>query len=443
METLEILIKAGQLILSLSILVVLHELGHFIPAKLFKTRVEKFYLFFDPWFSLFKIKKGETEYGIGWLPLGGYVKISGMIDESMDTEQMKQPAQPWEFRSKPAWQRLIIMSGGVIVNFILGFIIYAGIVMAWGVDELDPSEIKHGVAFDQTLLDMGFENGDNIVAFDDTKIDNYFKATGHFFFEEHKTATVNRNGDLVTIPLPQDIGTLLIDSNVKSPISLRSPSIIGAVTEGSPADSMGLQVGDLISAIDAEKTPYFNNIVSVLSSKKPGDVVQLTIVRNDLPQKVNLSLSNDITIGFELAKVSDNYTWRHIEYGFGESIAVGFSKAGSLLRNYVHSLRFLFSKAGAKQVGSFLSIGNMFAPEWDWQVFWNRTAFLSLILAVMNLLPIPALDGGHIVFLFYEMIAGKPAPEKFMEKAQLVGVILLIGLMILALGNDIIRFFFS
>lgn len=435
------LIKASQLILSLSILVVLHELGHFIPAKLFKTRVEKFYLFFNPGFSLFKMKKGETEYGIGWLPLGGYVKIAGMIDESMDTEQMKQPAQPWEFRSKKAWQRLIIMSGGVIVNLILGFLIYAMMVMVWGVDELDPKEIKHGLAFESALHHVGFQDGDNIVAFDDETLVNFNDVIPSFMYEEYSKAVVERDGQRIDIPLPQNMGSMLVDSGVKRPVILRTPNVIDSVFADTPAMKAGLLTGDRLIGIDGVSTPYFQEFVREIKSKDSLSNVVLTVEREGQTLEQPITISSEKTIGYKPRSVFEEYHLRHIEYGFFESIGVGFGMAKSTLQNYVTSLRFLFSANGAKQVGSFVTLGSLYGDSWDWQRFWKITAFLSLVLAVMNLLPIPALDGGHILFLIYEMIAGKPAPEKFLERAQMVGVAILIALMVLAIGNDLIKVF--
>jgi regulator of sigma E protease len=435
-----VLIKAAQLILSLSILVVLHELGHFIPAKLFKTRVEKFYLFFNPWFSLIKFKKGETEYGIGWLPLGGYVKIAGMIDESMDTEAMKQPAQAWEFRSKPAWQRLIIMAGGVTVNLILGYIIYSMVLFAYGEKELPPSQLQHGLHYDQELIDLGFENGDNIVAIDQVEVSNVNDLRKTLFLEDASTVQVERDGERMDIQLPNDFGQYMIDSGIKNPFEIQFLNEVESVEEGMPAAKAGIQPGDLITSVNGMQSPYFNDFVRGLA-KSESDTVLVGWERNGDYQEASIVLTPERRIGFVRTRAEKQFEFVEIEYTFGEAITSGFSIAKETLQNYVLSLRFIFSKKGVQEVGSFVTLGSIFSPEWDWEVFWKNTAFLSLILAFMNILPIPALDGGHIVFLLYEIIAGKPAPEKVLEKAQIVGVILLLGLMVLALGNDLFKVF--
>ncbi|MEO0403307.1 MAG: RIP metalloprotease RseP [Bacteroidota bacterium] len=441
----DILIQAGQLILSLSILVVLHELGHFIPAKLFKTRVEKFYLFFDPWFSLFKFKKGDTEYGIGWLPLGGYVKIAGMIDESMDTEQMKQPAQPWEFRSKKAWQRLIIMSGGVIVNLILGFLIYIMIIAVWGTEKLTIEEMKggYGLAFDEKFVEMGFQDGDLILQLDTIKIESYGQIKKTLLDEEPTQATVIRNGQEVSVNMVENMGGFLVDNEIQVPLAVRIPSVIDSIMAGSPGEKAGLLKGDSITGLNGKPAAFFHLFQKEIAISEPGDTAQIEFFRNGVRKEVDAILGEDARVGFYAKTADQYYSLTTEKYGFVESIPIGFAYAKDKLVSYVKSLKLLFRKKGAQQVGSFLTIGSLFNKTWDWQKFWEITAFLSLILAVMNLLPIPALDGGHIVFLLYEMIAGKPAPEKVMEKAQIVGFIILIGLMLLAFSNDIVRFFFG
>ncbi|NQX90567.1 MAG: RIP metalloprotease RseP [Flavobacteriales bacterium] len=441
----EILIQAAQLILSLSILVVLHELGHFIPAKLFKTRVEKFYLFFDPWFSLFKYKKGDTEYGVGWLPLGGYVKISGMIDESMDTEQMKQPAQPWEFRSKKAWQRLIIMSGGVIVNLILGFLIYIMIIAVWGTQKLTTEEMKggYGLAFDEKFVDMGFQDGDLILQLDTIQMESYGQIKKTLLDAEPTKATVLRNGEELTVNLVENMGGFLVDNEIQVPLAIRIPSVIDSVIEDSPSLKAGLLKGDSITHVNDKPVGFYHKFLRQMSTFKPGDTIQMSVLRSNEELDFTLVLDKNGKIGLGPKDPTNYYTFTTDKYTLAQSIPVGFAFAKNKLVSYVKSLKLLFRKKGAQQVGSFLTIGSLFNPTWDWQQFWEITAFLSLILAVMNLLPIPALDGGHIVFLLYEMIAGKPAPEKVMEKAQIVGFVILIGLMVLAFSNDIARFFFG
>lgn len=434
------LIKAAQLILSLSILVVLHELGHFIPAKWFKTRVEKFYLFFDAGFSLFKVKKGETEYGIGWLPLGGYVKISGMVDESMDTEQLKEPPKPWEFRSKPAWQRLIIMLGGVTVNLILGFFIYAMVLYTYGETFMKADEVPYGVHVDDRMEPLGFADGDMVLALNGERQEAYNDIRRNIFTNTVMSVTVLREGREIELAMPRDLGQILIDSNIREPFIMRMPTVVDTLLPGQPAMAAGLQRGDSIVGVNDVRSPYFNDIANTLMSM-PNETIQLHLVRNGVPQQLEIQTTEQGTIGFGpvLPGKRSEFNFEKRSYAFGEAIIGGFFEAKETLEGYVLSLRFLFSKSGASQIGSFITIGSIFDAGWDWEVFWRTTAFLSIILAFMNLLPIPALDGGHVVFLLYEMIAGRPAPQKFLEKAQIIGVVLLIGLMALAIGNDVYR----
>lgn len=434
------LIKASQLLLSLSILVVLHELGHFIPAKLFKIRVEKFYLFFNPWFSLFKVKRGETEYGIGWLPLGGYVKIAGMVDESMDTEALKEPAQPWEFRSKPAWQRLIIMIGGVTVNLILGFLIYAMVLFVYGERYLPLDAVPYGIQVDERLKPFGFEDGDKILTVNGETPVSFDEIRPMLFTEKVTEMTVNRGGEEVKLNLGDDFGQVLIDSNIRNPFGLRIPCVIGEVEKGAPADEAGLLSGDSLIGVNDVNSPFFFDIASEVHSNADGEV-EVHFVRKGTTMEKLIPVRPNGTIGFSPDVEHLSFKYKTRNYSFGEAIVGGFKEAGETLRGYVTSLRFVFSKSGATEVGSFFTLGSIFSPSWDWQVFWRNTALLSLILAFMNLLPIPALDGGHVMFLLYEMVAGRPAPQKFLEKAQLVGIILLLGLMAYALGNDIIKLF--
>lgn len=433
------LIKAAQLILSLSILVVLHELGHFIPAKWFKTRVEKFYLFFDAGFSLFKVKKGETEYGIGWLPLGGYVKISGMVDESMDTEQLKEPPKPWEFRSKPAWQRLIIMLGGVTVNLILGFFIYAMVLYAYGESFIKAEAVPYGVHVDDRIKPLGFQEGDRIVALNNEEQVAFNDIRRGIFTQTVLSVTVLRDGQPLELSMPRDLGQLLIDSNIREPFQMRLPTVVDTLLAG-PAREAGLQRGDSIVGVNDLQSPYFNDIAGKLRSM-PNSPVDLHLIRDGKPMTIAMNTTDQGTIGFgpKLPGSRSEFNFERRSYTFGSALTGGFHEAWETLEGYVLSLRFLFSKSGASQIGSFITIGSIFDAGWDWEVFWRTTAFLSIILAFMNLLPIPALDGGHVVFLLYEMIAGRPAPQKILEKAQLIGVILLIGLMALAIGNDVYR----
>lgn len=434
------LIKGLQLLLSLSILVVLHELGHYLAARYFKTRVEKFYLFMDPGFSLFKKKIGDTEWGIGWLPLGGYVKISGMIDESMDTEQMSKPPQPWEFRSKPAWQRLIIMLGGIIVNLIVGFLIYSMVLFVWG-EKVLPNE--YSVNVDPRLEEFGFQSGDQILEYNGEEVATYQDLRRRAFSEKVMTATVNRNGSKQLIKLDTELGQTLIDQGIRSPFSLMMPAELDSVSPGSRAEEAGLKPGDRIMAVDGFETGYQVITQQQLEAKKSAPVL-LTIDRNG--ESLDIAAMTD-TAGhlgcfFNLrSSYMHLFEEKEIKYGALESLVSGFHLASNTLREYVISLRFLASKSGASQVGSLITFGSIFDGSWNWLVFWRNTALLSLILAFMNLLPIPALDGGHVMFLLYEMVTGKPAPDKVLEYAQVIGITLLLGLMVLALGNDFWRLF--
>ena len=434
------LIRGLQLLLSLSILVVLHELGHYLAARYFKTRVEKFYLFMNPGFSLFKKQIGETEWGIGWLPLGGYVKISGMIDESMDKEQMKKPAQPWEFRSKPAWQRLIIMLGGIIMNLIVGFVIYSMVLLVWGETVL-PN--KYSVNVDPRLETYGFQNGDHIISFNDNKLETFQDLRRTPFFESVTEATVVRNGHEVDLSFDTELGQIFVNQGIRRPFSLQVPSLVDSVIPDSRAYNAGLLPGDIIIGVDEVQTGKLLLTINALESR-PNSPILLHIDREG--QNLTLPAMTDTAghIGMVLAasaSFTDLFVQEEIKYTFGEAIVSGFFLAGSTLQDYAISLRFLASKAGASQVGSLVTFGSIFDGKWDWLIFWRNTAFLSLILAFMNLLPIPALDGGHVVFLLYEMVVGKPAPQKIMEGAQVVGIVLLLGLMVFALGNDFWRLF--
>ena len=434
------LIKGLQLLLSLSILVVLHELGHYLAARYFKTRVEKFYLFMNPGFSLFKKQIGETEWGIGWLPLGGYVKISGMIDESMDKEQMKKPAQPWEFRSKPAWQRLIIMLGGIIMNLIVGFVIYSMVLLVWGETVL-PN--KYSVNVDPRLETYGFQSGDHIISFNDVNLETFQDLRRTAFFETVTEATVVRNGNEVDLSFDTELGQILVNQGIRRPFSLQVPSLVDSVIPDSRASNAGLLPGDIITGVDEVQTGKQLLTINALESR-PNSPILLHIDREG--QTLTLPAMTDTAghIGFVFANpasFTDRFVQEEIKYSFGEAIVSGFFLAGSTLQDYALSMRFLASKAGASQVGSLITFGSIFDGKWDWLIFWRNTAFLSLILAFMNLLPIPALDGGHVVFLLYEMVVGKPAPQKIMEGAQVVGIVLLLGLMVFALGNDFWRLF--
>mgnify|MGYP005706119229 FL=1 len=434
-----ILIKAFQLILSLSILVALHELGHFIPARLFGTRVEKFYLFFDWPFSLFKKKIGDTEYGIGVLPLGGYVKISGMVDESFDTENLKNEPQDWEFRSKPAWQRLIIMLGGVFVNFILGFLIYMMILSVWGKDVVTKDDLTYGFKVSETMQEIGFKNGDKILTVDGNTLEdqwdiNTMLLTGGL----EKVEVIGADELTRIIDIPETIGLELIKNPV--PSFLPYPDIIiDSIFEGSSAASSGLSKGDVLLKANGVSTLSFQefdtakkiNVDYIDLELKRGDEIVNRIVPFDNEEKI---------IGINLSSANSVNT-TNLTYTFAESIPAGYNYGLKTLSDYVISMKYVFTKEGASQLGGFGTIGKIFPAKWNWKAFWKTTAFLSIILAFMNLLPIPALDGGHVMFLLYEMVSGKKPSDKFLEYATLTGFILLISLFVYANGMDIIRAF--
>ncbi|GAB1405879.1 MAG: RIP metalloprotease RseP [Lentimicrobiaceae bacterium] len=437
----EILIKAAQLILSLSILVIFHEFGHFITAKMFKTRVEKFYLFFNPWFSLFKFKKGETEYGMGWLPLGGYVKISGMIDESMDKSQMNQPAQPWEFRSKPAWQRLIIMLGGVTVNILLAIAIYIGMLWAWGEKYLPASEVKYGIVVDSVAYDMGLRNGDYIVSVDQEKVDDFFKIPSRIILDNAKTIQVVRNNTPIDITIPEGQIARLLKKQSGEFINARMPFVIAGFQSESPAEKAGLKPGDRIVSINDSATLYFDEFKNMIPRFK-NQTVELGVVRNDDTLSFIMDIPETGLIG-AYTNPSSHFVFHEKEYGLLAAIPAGFNRTWKGVGNYLKQLKLLFSPEvkAYESVGGFITIGSIFPSTWDWQAFWSLTAFLSIMLAILNVLPIPALDGGHVMFLFYEIISGRKPSDKFMEYAQIVGMILLFGLLIFANGNDIVKLF--
>lgn len=436
----EILTQAAQLILSLSILVVLHELGHFIPARLFKTKVEKFYLFFDPWFSLFKIKKGETEYGIGWLPLGGYVKIAGMIDESMDKEQMKQPAQPWEFRSKPAWQRLIIMVGGVTVNLLLGFLIYAMVAYTWGDKYLPNANAKYGIACDSLALKAGFKDGDKVLSVDNKPVEDFNKITLEILLNKAQVVQVERDGAKAEVQIPEEIlGQLIKGKN--SFIDVRFPCVIDSLLPESNAMKAGLAKGDKMIAINGNSAEYFNEVVKNLRANKNKEV-QVVVERSGKLDSIKAMVTAEGTLGFSPKPISDYMDFSKREYGFFESFPAGINRGVETVSGYIKQFKVLFTVPEAhKSLGGFISIGKAYDTVWNWQRFWTFTAFLSIVLAFMNILPIPALDGGHVMFLLYEVITGRKPHEKVMEYAQYAGMILLLALLLYANGNDIIRLF--
>lgn len=433
-------IKALQLILSLSILIVLHELGHFIPAKIFKTRVEKFFLFFDVNFALFKKKIGDTVYGIGWLPLGGYVKISGMIDESMDKEQMAKPPQPWEFRSKPAWQRLIIMIGGVTVNIVLGFLIYIMVLFVWGSDRVTFDDIPQGLMASENVEALGFQDGDRILTINHEPVESQLDINKYFLVRDVKTVTVqHQNGAKETIDIPEDIGHQLFQNGDLKPLFPKIKPLIATVSEGSNAERAGLKEGDLVVSLNGTPVNSWQEFREMQKAQE-GKAFKVTIKNTAAQDERQVQLQEDSTgiVGIEV-DLKNDITFTHKEYSLGESIPKGFDYAYWTLHDYVAQFSYVFTKKGASQVGGFGAIGNMFPGQWDWHSFWMTTALISIILAFMNILPIPALDGGHVMFLLYEMITGRKPNDKFMEYAQMVGFFILIALVLYANGNDIYR----
>ena len=438
----EILIKILQLLLSLSILVIFHEFGHFITAKIFKTRVEKFYLFFNPWFSIFKFRYKETEYGMGWLPLGGYVKISGMIDESMDKEQMKQPAQPWEFRSKPAWQRLIIMVGGVTVNVLLAFLIYIGILWAWGEQYLPTGQAnKYGIVADSLAMDLGLQTGDKILAVGGEYVEDFNKIPVVLILEEATSITVERDGEVTEVQVPSGSLAKLVKHKDPAFLSPRFPFEVESFPEKSLAEQAGMQVGDRVISIDGESIYYFDEFASAVKSRK-GQVAEMEILRGGDTLSLNVPVSSEGAIGV-FTNPSKFFDLREKEYSFFQAIPAGFARTYDGIVSYLKQLRLLFSPEvrAYESVGGFITIGSIFPATWDWQSFWRLTAFLSIMLAILNLLPIPALDGGHVMFLMYEIITGRKPSDKFMEYAQVAGMILLLALLVFANGNDIVKLF--
>ena len=441
-----VVIQIGQLLLSLSILIILHEMGHFLFARLFGVRVEKFYLFFDPWFSLFKVKIGDTEYGIGWLPLGGYVKISGMIDESMDKEQMKQPPQPWEFRSKPAGQRLLIMLGGVIVNLILGFVIYSAVLFTWGEKFLPNKNLTDGIwCVDSIATDIGFRNGDRIISINETEPQRFEDIYREIIFGG--TVKVIRDNRVDSFLVPTDfIGNLVEERNVML-FYPRVPFIVREVPDSSVNRDSGLQPKDQVISINRVPVKYYDEYLDIVDTLAPGNI-QVEVLRDGSSQLLSLTLTpakklevlSFIPSFDELEKLG-MYKLETRSFTFLSAIPAGFKLAGDRLSFYVKQFKLIFDfKTGAyKGLGGFGTIGGLFQKVWEWQSFWEITAFLSLILAFMNILPIPALDGGHVMFLLYEIVTRRKPSEKFLEYSQIVGMVIILGLLIFANTNDIIR----
>ncbi len=437
-------IKTLQFILSFSILVTLHELGHFLTARWFKCRVEKFYLFFNPWFSLWKKKVGDTEYGIGWVPFGGYVKISGMIDESMDKDAMKQPPKDYEFRSKPAWQRLIIMTAGVIVNVILAIVIFIFIAWTWGDVFLPGKNMTYGVYADSSARKIGMQNGDKIIAVDTTEVKDFSTLPKSIILDDAQTLKVDRNGTIVSLPLTTAFKQELNRNKFEGFVDIRRPVIVDSLDSSAVhfIDNK-LQKNDTLVAINHIAFRWYNEYDSLKKNYKNQDVV-LTVLRQKDTVDVKLKLDTAGRAGF-FAAGSKLFQLVTNDYTFGESIGVGFRKCFTTLGNYIAGLRQIFKGniSPKDSLGSVISIGNTFPGIWDWETFWRLTGIFSIILAFMNILPVPALDGGHALFTIYEIITGRKPSDKFMEYAQMVGMVLLLGLMAYALGLDVWRSFFK
>ena len=448
----EVLVKIGQFLLSLSILVVLHELGHFVFAKLFKTRVEKFYMFFNPGFSLFKFKKGDTEYGIGWIPLGGYVKISGMIDESMDKEQMAQPPKPYEFRSKPAWQRLLIMVGGVLVNFILAFVIYSAVLFVWGEKYLPAENAKYGIVCDSLSKSIGLQDGDIIVALDNNKVERFSQIMPELILNRPSSIQVLRDGTPADVTVPSSFIPALIERSSKKfavdpTIQLRTPFHpykVAKVAKESPAKAAGFKKRDEILKVDGKDFEFFDQFQVYMKSKASQEV-NVLLARDGKEISVNVVLTDKGLLGIRGGSDINHFEYESREYSLGEAIPAGIAKGFKKLNEYLKQFGLIFDKEikGYKSIGGFGTIGSIFPSSWNWPAFWELTAFLSIILAIMNILPIPALDGGHVLFLLFEMITGRKPGDKFMEYAQVTGMILLFGLLIFANANDVMKWISS
>lgn len=447
------LIRVLQFMLAISILVLLHEGGHFFFAKLFGIRVEKFYLFFDPWFHLFefKPKKSHTTYGIGWLPLGGYCKISGMIDESFDTEHMKKPAQPWEFRTKPAWQRLLVMVGGVLVNFLLALFIYSMILFHWGDTYIPVRNMTHGMVFNSDAKALGFKDGDILIGTEKGEFKD-FNADLYRDLSEARRVDIVRQGKAMSLSLPGDLN--MLDMLQKQPSFVRPliPAEVDSVLPGTAAARMGMRRGDMVVGINGVKVGSWNaftdeigRLSDVLAvAKTPADSMKvrratLVIDRGGRLDTSSVVLSADLKVGFTVKMTSAIYQPVTKRYGFWESFPAGVVYGVDVLKGYVSDMKYVFTADGAKSLGGFGAIGSLFPPTWDWYMFWKMTAFLSIILAFMNILPIPALDGGHVLFLLYEMITRRKPSENFMIRAEYVGFAILILLMLVANLNDILR----
>ena len=444
----DVFVKIVQLLLSLSILVLFHEFGHFLFAKLFKTRVEKFYMFFNPWFSLFKFKKGETEYGIGWLPLGGDVKIAGMIDESMDTAQMRKPAQPWEFRSKPAWQRLLIMLGGVMVNVVFAFLIYIMVLYTWGETYLPAENVKYGVVCDPLFEKMGMQTGDIVVSLDSVKVERFSDILADMTLDHSQTVQVEREGKLISLDIPETFTADLLALSSKNnrvrllvPRQLMDSTYVAEFADYSAAYDAGIRKGDKILAVNGRTFRFYDEFTDMLAANADSRV-ETKVLRGKDTLQFAFDLGNDGKFGIYFGS-TERLELAFRKYSFGEAIPAGIAKGAQTISSYLKQLKLIFSPRveAYKSVGGVMMMGSIFPGVWDWQIFWELTAFISIMLAVVNILPIPALDGGHVLFLLYEVITRRKPGEKFMEYAQITGMMILLGLFILANVNDIVRFF--
>ncbi|WP_194851426.1 RIP metalloprotease RseP [Nonlabens antarcticus] len=434
--------------MSLSLLIVLHEMGHFIPARLFKIKVEKFYLFFDIKFSLFKKKIGDTVYGIGWLPLGGYVKIAGMIDESMDKEQMALPPEPWEFRSKPAWQRLIVMLGGVTVNVIVGFIICAGLLYTQGTQIAHGTDFKYGFGYAKTLEEIGFVQGDKVILINNDTLENASALHQQLVLRDVQTVSVLRNNEMVQIDIPEDIGNRMFHDGVMGSLDYRYPFVVDSLTPGGLAESLKIKRGSKITSVGGYPIDYQTDVTYALNNNVDAEKpFIMSIVENGNQRDVELTMTDEqLKDGFGMYMrpiEKDIYKVSTRNYSVGESIPAGISKGYWIMHDYIAQMKYIFTKKGAGQLGGFGTIAKLYPDTFDWVKFWGTTALISFILAVMNILPIPALDGGHVAFLLYEIITGRKPGDKFMERAQITGILILLVLMLYANGNDIYRWLFE
>ncbi len=436
----DVLVKIAQLLVSLSILIVMHELGHYTLARIFKVRVEKFFLFFDAGFALFRKKIGDTVYGIGWLPLGGYVKISGMIDESMDREQMKKPPQPHEFRSKKAWQRLLIMLGGVMVNFLLALLIYILVFFRWGESYVPVDRLEYGMMYDSTFVDMGLQNGDRILGLDGVKVEKWRSIHHDIVVNETKVMQVEREGRLMDITVPPGMTSRLLKTEYA--MEPRVPVAIAAVVEGGGLEKAGAREGDRFIAVDGEPVRFYDEFMHKTGGV-PHTSFQLTALRGSDTVRMEVTTDGDGKFGFYNKTYLDYFEPVVVKYSFFQSIPAGIQRGIDITKSYLKQLKMLFKPEtrAYEELGGFIKIGSIFPSTWDWQSFWNMTAFLSIILAIMNILPIPALDGGHVMFLLFEMVTGRKPGDKFLEYAQIVGMVILLSLLLYANLNDIIGLF--